>query len=650
MSGKKSRLHSNSLEEIFSPGGILDSRLPGYEFRPSQLSMAQAVADAIHYRNHLCVEAGTGTGKTLAYLIPALFTDKRVIISTATKNLQEQIFFHDVPFIRRYLAPDLKVVYMKGRSNYLCLKKLADQSAQGLLFQGAQAERELLREWADMRRTGDRAELDLIGDDDPRWRHLDARSDTCVGSKCPYFDDCFITRMRQQALEADLIVVNHALFFANLALQSDEIGQILPDFGTVILDEAHEVEDIAASHFGHQLSSYQVEELGRDMQNVFADSVRHVRNTQRAVECGLALFAACPRVEGRHSLNFFRHPGLGLLDLRERLQEPYRDFRQALEGIYHGLQADKGRPEESDSLLRRIEQMSTALEAIFAVDDPSQVYWFEQRGRGTFLRLTPIRVAPLLREYLFQKTGSVILTSATLSIDSRFEFVKDRLGVPDPAELLVSGEFNFSQQAILYVPSSFPEPRSEHYAGRTLQEMEQILKITDGSAFLLFTSFAQMNRFYDELSQRLPYRFFRQGERPKTRLLEEFRKTPRAVLCATASFWQGVDVRGDALRAVLIDKLPFQVPTEPVVAARIHHLKEEGLDPFYSYSVPEAVITLKQGLGRLIRSRQDRGILAVFDARLRTRRYGRIFLESLPKCRLTDSMKDLENFYRRIPS
>ncbi len=650
MSGKKARLRSNTLEEIFSPGGILDSRLPGYEFRPSQLSMAQAVADAIRYRNHLCVEAGTGTGKTLAYLIPALFTDTRVVVSTATKNLQEQIFLHDVPFIQRHLSPQLKVVYMKGRNNYLCLKKLSDQSAQGLLFQGAQAERELLREWAERSLTGDRAELDWIGDDNPLWRHLDARSDTCLGSKCPYYDDCFITRMRQEALQADLIVVNHALFFANLALQSDEIGQILPDFGAVILDEAHEVEDIAASHFGHQLSSYQVDELGRDMQSVFADSARHIRNTQRAVECGLALFAACPQVEGRHSLNFFRHPRRGMLDLREHLQEPYRIFRQALQGLYHGLQADQDRPDESESLLRRVEQMSTALESVFAVDDPSQVYWFEQRGRGTFLRLTPIRVAPLLREHLFEKTHSAILTSATLSIDNRFEFVKERLGIPDPAELVVSGEFNYSQQAILYVPSSYPEPRSEFYAGRTLDEMERILKITDGYAFLLFTSFLQMNRFYDELSRRLPYRFFRQGERPKTRLLAEFKNTPRAVLCATASFWQGVDVRGDALRAVLIDKLPFQVPSEPVVAARIHHLKEEGLDPFYSYSVPEAVITLKQGLGRLIRSRQDRGILAVFDARLRTRSYGRVFLESLPKCRLTDNMKDLENFYRRIPS
>ncbi len=638
-----------TLEEIFSPGGILDRRLPGYEFRPSQLKMAEAVLDALRFQGHLCVEAGTGTGKTLAYLIPALFSQRRVVVSTATKNLQEQIFFKDVPFIQRNLRPDLKAVCMKGRRNYLCLKRLQERLAQGALFQGARQERLLLEDWSKRTETGDRAELDWLDDKDPRWPHLDARSETCLGGKCPSFDQCFITRMRQEALEADIIVVNHALFFANLALQSDEIGQILPDFGSVILDEAHEIEDIAASHFGAQLSSYQLEDLGRDFHRVFSEP-KHSKRASQAVEAGMRLFAACPALEGCHSLTFFRDSREGTIDLRDRLQPYCRDFRQAVEDLYHGLMAQERLPDEAESLIRRLEQLLFVIETIFEIDDYAKVYWFERRGRGVFFRVTPIQVAQTLREHLFEKVDCAVLTSATLAVDQEFTFVRERLGVPDPGELVVPSEFDFQRQAMLYVPSRFPEPRSDSYVERALGEIEGILRITQGSAFLLFTSLQQMNRFHERLLERIEYPLLRQGDRPKTRLLELFKSTSGAVLCATASFWQGVDVRGDALRAVIIDKLPFQVPTEPVVAARLHHLRQEGLDPFASYTVPEAIISLKQGIGRLIRSRRDRGILAIFDSRIRTRSYGRAFLQSLPNCPLTDKIEDLKNFYRQSPS
>ncbi|HSR70393.1 MAG TPA: ATP-dependent DNA helicase [Acidobacteriota bacterium] len=639
-----------SLHEIFAPGGLLESRLPDYEYRPGQLKMAQAVLDAIRYRNHLCVEAGTGTGKTLAYLIPALFSQKRVVVSTATKNLQEQVFFKDIPFIREHLAPDLAACCMKGRANYLCLKKLGEWSRQGSLLKAGKRLRALLNEWAGRSQTGDRAELDWLGDDDPLWKALDARSETCIGSKCSHFEDCFVTRMRQKALESDLIVVNHALFFANVALQSDEIGQILPDFGTVILDEAHELEDIAADHFGRRLSSFQVQELGRDLLAVFGRRPREVKRIQRAVDKGLNLLAALPAQEGRHSLNFFHDRRLGQVDLREPLAEPFRDFYEALLMLGNRLTALPQQPDEGAALLRRIDQMMEALSTIFEERSSEFVYWFERRGRGIYIGCTPIRIASLLQQHLFQKVDSAVLTSATLAVDHSFDFIRSRLGVPDPAELQVPSEFDYPSQAMLYVPQAFPEPRSPRYAERLAEEAERILRATGGAAFLLFTSFQQMNRLHGLLADELPFPCFKQGEAPKTLLLERFKQTSGAVLFATTSFWQGVDVRGDALRAVLIDKLPFQVPSEPVVAARLNYLKEEGLDPFNSYSVPQAVITLKQGLGRLIRSRLDRGILAVFDSRLRTRRYGRTFLESLPKCPLTDNIADLENFCRRISS
>ncbi len=638
------------LEEIFSPGGILDSKLGEYEFRPSQLEMAQAVLETIQHGGNLCVEAGTGTGKTLAYLIPALYSRKRVIISTATRNLQEQLFQTDIPFIRRHLCPGLEASYMKGRRNYLCLRRFREKAAQGRLFRKGREEQMALAEWVSQTPTGDRAELDWIPDSQSLWAGLDARSEICTGSKCDDFRACFITRMRQRALESDIIVVNHALFFANLALQSDEIGQILPDFGTVILDEAHEIEDIASNHFGTQISSYQVEDLSRDFRRIFREFPNTVESSNRVLSVGLQMLDELPQGEGHYSLNFYRDPIEGSVDLRDLLRPRYREFRGGIEALYHRILSKGTLPEEGDAVVRRLEQLLWGLDALFEIDDPDFVYWFERRGRGTFLRLTPIRVSSILRDNLFKSVDASIMTSATLSVDGRFGFLRERLGVPEPTELVVRSEFNYLDQAILYIPSQFPEPRSDLYSSRLVVEIERLLEVTEGGAFLLFTSFHQMHRVHDELSQRLPFNFMFQGERPRSQLLKSFKETPIAVLCATSSFWQGVDVRGDSLRAVIIDKLPFHVPTEPVVAARLNHLKQEGQNPFATYSLPEAVITLKQGLGRLIRSRRDRGILAVLDSRLRTRSYGRTFLQSLPNCPLTDNIEDLKSFILRNPS
>ena len=607
--------------------------------------MAQAVLAAIEGEGHLTVEAGTGTGKTLAYLIPALYSKRRVIVSTATRNLQEQLFFKDIPFVKRNLFPKLSVTYMKGRNNYVCLKKLY-HNAPLPIPGGADDEVRELREWSGHTETGDRAELRWIADEDPVWKHLDARGESCVGQKCEYFDRCFITRMRQRALESDLIIVNHALLFANLALQTDEIGRVMPEFGVLILDEAHEVEDVACSHFGQEVSSYQVDELCRDFHQVFREDADAVRSVEDIETRAVALFGAFPGQEGHYSLNIFKGQNGSAIDLRLENAASFERLKAALQIFYHQVQRMTNRPAEAESLLRRLNQLGKDLEEVMSGDSEDHVYWYERRGRGLVLHISPIDVAPILKEVVFDTTATVVLTSATLTTGGSFEYIRGRLGVPKARELSVAGEFDFANQAILYVPRSFPEPKSTEYFLRALREIREILKITEGHAFLLFTSFQQMNRFYRSLEERLEFPLLRQGDMPKSRLLETFRATPHAVLCGTASFWQGVDVQGDALRAVIIDKLPFQVPSEPIVAARLNHLEREGRNSFLEYSVPEAIITLRQGLGRLIRSRQDRGILAVFDSRLRSRSYGKLFLESLPNCPVTDNIVALRNFYK----
>lgn len=646
-SNDPSRGESPTLEEIFSPGGILDKELPDYEFRPSQLKMARQVLEAIRNQEHLCVEAGTGTGKTLAYLIPALFCRKRVIVSTATRNLQDQLYTKDIPFIQAHIFPQLAVTYMKGRQNYLCLKKLHESAAQ-LSLPGADPGQDPLREWARITETGDRTELAWLGDNDPLWNALDARSEDCLGQKCAYFEECFVTRMRRKALQSDLIVVNHSLFFANLALERDEIGKVLPDFGVLILDEAHEVEDIAAGHFGGRVSNYQIDEYQRDFTRAYLDS-KWNRSLQRMQKAAEQMFDVLPSEEGRFSLNFHRTSYGDWIDLRDKMRAGYGDLQLALHHLHSQLSLVTNPADEHEALLRRLHGLYEQLEQIFQ-EDPDRVYWYERRKGGTFVHTTPIDVASVLREMLFSRTDSTILTSATLTTNGNFEYLRSRLGIDDCLELTVPGEFDYSRQTLLYIPREVPEPRTPQYFLRALQAIRQILEASQGNAFLLFTSHQMLTRVYSAIARALPYPLLRQGEMPRNRLLEEFKKTPGSVLCATASFWQGVDVRGDALRAVVIDKLPFQVPSEPVIAARLHQLEQEGKNPFLAYSVPDAIIRLKQGLGRLIRSRQDRGILAILDSRIRTKRYGQYFLASLPNCPLTDNMNDVRNFFSEAAS
>ena len=630
--------------------------------------MAGAVLRAFEERRHLLVEAGTGTGKTLAYLVPAIAAavsrGGRVVVSTGTKNLQEQLMEKDIPFLQRVLPRKFSAAYMKGRSNYVCLSRVKRAEHSPILDGLDDIDHfDAVRRWSRDSASGDRAELTELPENLTFWRHIDARSEICTGQKCAEYDACYITRMRQRATDADIVIVNHHLFFADLALRGGEYGQVLPDYSAVIFDEAHQVEDVAAEYFGAQVSNFQLEDMLRDLQmlpitdtGVNRELSRAASRVARFAEQFWMGFARESRSdEGRYPLapGTFARKGRGGEIEATPLGDAYLGVDGALNRLETTLDALREKPAEVENLVRRIRETRFNLEFIVAGDDRRYVYWVERRGRGTFLRASPIDVSTLLQDKLFDRVETVVLTSATLASAGSFDFIKQRLGLAPKAddeeaapengagktdELVASSGYNYEEQAVLYLPPRMPDPRNAGWIERAAAEVTELLNISRGRAFVLSTSLSGMRALYDRVAPEVDFPCFVQGSMAKAGLLEKFRTTPNAVLFATASFWQGVDVRGEQLSCVIIDKLPFAVPTDPVVAARQRFIEQQGGSSFYEYSVPQAIITLKQGLGRLIRSATDRGLLAVLDPRLRTASYGRLFLQSLPPCRVTSSL------------
>jgi ATP-dependent DNA helicase DinG len=633
------------MEQIFGPGGFLDKcMIGGYEHRPGQLQMAEAVNDAFENHHHVVVEAGTGTGKTLAYLLPAICSGRRVVISTATKSLQEQLYQKDVPFLQRHFAPELKVAVMKGRNNFLCQTKMHALADQPVLkgMEEVDAFRQI-RDWAGVTETGDRAELTFLPDDSELWSRIDARRDTCTGKKCPQFEQCFLTAMQSRAREADLIIVNHHLFFADLALKQDDFGSILPEYSAVVFDEAHEMEDVASDYFGQQISNFRFEELARDADNAMRlghfGTPSLLRRTQRIREKSRAFFDAFPPRDGRFP--FTRNEREAFL---EQNREAYDLLMNALKGMETEFAALTQKPEELLRIARRSFEIRQELAFLFESNEKNLVYWFERRNKGVYLAATPIDVSQILREKLFEAFDTVILTSATLTVGGRFEFIRQRLGLDHAKESALPPEFNYQEQALLYLPQRMPDVRDAGFAAKAADEIVQLLELSQGRAFCLFTSYAQMNDLFERVQGRLDFPLQLQGTAPRSVLLERFKTTPNAVLFATASFWQGVDVPGEQLSCVIVDRLPFAVPSDPIVAARVRALQEEGRNPFAEFQVPEAVLALKQGFGRLIRAKTDRGVLALLDTRLQRMPYGRIFLESLPRYRRTSDLAEVGRF------
>ena len=634
-----------SMQDVFGPGGFLEkSMYSGYEHRPGQLEMAEMVHDAFEKHHHVIVEAGTGTGKTLAYLLPAISSGRRVVISTATKSLQEQLYQKDVPFLQKHFAPDLKVAVMKGRSNFLCRAKLHQLADQPILkgMEEIDAFRQI-RDWSKLTETGDRAELTFLPDDSELWTKLDARRDTCTGQKCPEFGGCFVTAMHQRAREADLIIVNHHLFFADLALRQDDFGSILPEYSAVVFDEAHEIEDVASDYFGREISNFRFEELARDADQVLRmlhlGSPALLRRTQRIRERSRAFFEKFPPRDGRFP--FERKEREAFL---EQNREAYDSLATALKGLETEFAALAQKPEELLRLARRSFELRQEMAFLFESNERNFVYWYERRNKGVFLAATPIDVSQILRDRLFEQFDTVILTSATLTVGGRFEFIRQRLGLDHTKERALPQEFNFEQQALLYLPRTMPDVRDPAFSSKAADEIERLLKLSNGRAFCLFTSYSQMNDLFERVRTRVEFPLLLQGTVPRSALLERFKNTPGAVLFATSSFWQGVDVPGEQLSCVIVDRLPFAVPSDPIVAARVRTLQEDGRNAFAEYQVPEAVLSLKQGFGRLIRTKTDRGVLALLDTRIQRMAYGKIFLESLPSYGMTHELVDVARF------
>jgi ATP-dependent DNA helicase DinG len=665
-----------SLYQFFAPGGLLSKTHPAYEFRRGQLQMAQSVEEALEEKRHLIVEAGTGTGKTLAYLLPVIRSGKRVIISTGTKNLQEQLFFKDVPALERALFGDsnekkkLSVCYMKGRNNYLCRKKLIDLTDQPVLSGLEEIEHyRAIAAWEKTTQTGDRAELAELPEASALWHKLDARADTCLGQKCKEWERCFITEMRRRAAESDIIIVNHHLFFADLSIKLEAEGApdagVLPECGAVIFDEAHELEDIAGNYFGISVSNLRMDELARDVEHLLQREHLYTPQISGAIqsvrERSQLFFSLLPPSEGRFAFD----------SRREFLEENGEEFialNQSLTRLGAELEQLPQKPEEVFTLTRRAQQLQVQLRFVMENEDPNTVFWIERRGfRGApggarrkspgenhagsranvFLQATPIEVGQILRECLWSKLETAVLTSATLAVGGGFDYIRQRLGLDHARELIVPSHFDYESQAILYVPPNLPDPRTPQFGAEASAVIGKLLKITRGRAFVLFTSYAQMNEIYDRLLGELEFPMLKQGDAPKSALLEEFRLTPNAVLFGTSSFWQGVDVQGEQLSCVIIDRLPFAVPSDPVVAARVKAIDAGGGNAFFEYQVPSAVITLKQGFGRLIRSLHDRGLLALLDNRILKKQYGRVFIESLPNYSKTTDMRKVEEFFGR---
>lgn len=632
--------------DALGPDGPFARLVPGFTPRPSQRAMAHAVEAALVDEDILVAESGTGTGKTFAYLVPALLSGRKIVISTGTRNLQDQLFRRDLPLVRRALALATPVALLKGRANYLCLHRL-DRTAEegGFGSRAVAAEFALIRAWARRTSAGDIAEVADVPEESEVWPRVTSTADNCLGGDCPRYGDCLVARARREAAEADIVVVNHHLFFADLSVREEGFGQLLPAADAVIFDEAHQLPDVAQNFFGVTLSSHQLRSLCRDVvaedikeRSGIAELRRVAETTERAVaDMRLALGNLARTPWAAMSGNQAVGTALGYL-------------QEQLRGLAEVLDLAAGRGPGLSNCARRGHDLEQRLSDLAAGDDVDRVAWVETSARGFTLHVTPLDVARLFRDrVLALGTKSWIYTSATLAVGEDFRHFTQRLGLDGVRTARWSSPFDYANRALLYTPPALPDPGAPDYTEKVVEAALPVLRASRGRAFMLFTSHRALRLAAERLCDRIDYPLLVQGTMGRSQLLENFVQAGNAVLLGTASFWEGVDVRGPALSCVIIDKLPFAAPDDPVLRARAEACAAAGGNPFVEYQLPEAVIALKQGAGRLIRSFEDSGVLVLCDPRVHSRAYGRLFLDSLPPMRTTRTLRDVERFFRTPP-
>jgi ATP-dependent DNA helicase DinG len=639
----------NDFEAVFAETGPLARVISGYKVRRQQVELAATVAETIDARGMLIAEAGTGTGKTFAYLVPALLSGGKIIISTGTKTLQDQLFNRDIPTVRNALRVPVSVALLKGRANYVCHYHLDRQVADGRFVSRADVGYlGSIARYAGTSKTGDRSGLSEVPEDATIWPMVTSTRDNCLGGECPRYGDCFVMQARKKALEADVVVVNHHLFFADLMLRDEGVTELLPACNTVIFDEAHQLPDTATLFFGQSVSTAQLVELARDTR---VEAAAGAKDFAALPEAAVAMDRAARDLRLALGDESGRQPA--------KVAESHDSFQQALDSLLQKLgalgallefQAD--RTEGLANCFRRTQELTAAIGQWRAAADGEVVRWVEVFQGSLQLHATPLSVAGIVRKQMTGSARAWIFTSATLSVRGDFSHYQSEMGLEDARTAAWDSPFDFEHQALLYVPDQMPGPNSDGYTRAVVNAVMPAIGASGGRAFILFTSLRAMREAYQLLQDGFAERGYDfplmlQGEGPRSELLERFRRLGNAVLVASHSFWEGVDVRGEALSLVMIDRLPFQPPDDPVLAARIDKLNASGRNAFMEYQVPQAVITLKQGAGRLIRDETDRGVLMICDTRMVTKPYGRRIWQSLPSMRRTREIGDVLTFFAK---
>lgn len=633
--------------DLLGDSGVFAQNLPGFVARDAQQTLAAAIGRALESQDVLVAEAGTGIGKTFAYLVPALLSGKRILISTGTRTLQDQLYYRDLPAVAAVLGRPVKVALLKGRANYLCRYRLGQSldSARGLLH--GEHERGLVRinDWAGVTRTGDRSELSTVPENSVLWPQVTSTVENCLGQKCPEYSRCFVFEARRRAQEADIVVINHHLLLADMVLKESGFGALLPGADMVIVDEAHQLPETAARYFSLSLSTRQLTEWARDTRREYREAGVQAPEFEKHVNALepwlVALQMAAEQLGTRADWQELKSRPQLSADLRELqplLQAVEQDLT-TLEGHSAGLASCR---ERATALLARLEQ--------FLEDDPEQqnVRWIEPQARGISFNLTPLDTAERFQGSMQTLHCGWVFLSATLSVNGGFRHFRERLGLNEADELLLGSPFDYAHNALLYVPLGLPDVASAGYVAAVVKAAAPVVEASGGRAFLLFTSHWALQNAAAQVRGRWPFPLLVQGEAPRRRLLERFRELGNAVLLGTASFWEGVDVKGPALSVVVIDKLPFASPGDPLVKARLAACARQGREPFIEYQLPQAVLALKQGVGRLIRDETDTGVLMLCDPRLTKRGYGKLFLDSLPPMRRTQELDEVQEFLGKV--